>query len=466
MLKPIPLKMVGGTKFSRYKKISSELTLNMAVSGADVGNPTLVPYAGYQKKITFPSGEARGLFTGTHLKGMIAVFGSSVYLISSQLNFRLIGSLDTTSGFVHIQENFNSQICIEDNLKIYIYDYANSSFTTPEIDFRPIYLTFKDTFFIATGDDDRAHYSDTNQGEVWPTQNNFQLQTDGDILQAAVSFQTRIWMVGQNISEIWNRQPTQLVVYQRDNSAAVSYGAVSRETIASDFGLLVWLAKSKQSTPSIAFSVGGAGQPQFISDGGLDYIFTTLTAPQDSVASLYQVDGHVFYHLTFYTDNFSIAYDFDNKEVYVLTDENLNHHIAKEVVEFDNKLYFISFVDSALYEMSTNYTTYDGATIPRFRVPENVIFPDGKPRKFRKLVLTAEQGNSSDEHRIDLSISNDSGVTFGNTISQRLNTLGHRQGTVVFRNFGRSNDFTPKFGFWSQDRFVINDGILYYEECL
>src|SRR5688572_29055025 len=125
MLKSTPLKMAGGTQFARYKKIASELTLNMMMSGADVGNATLVNYAGHKKKVTIPSGEARGIFTGTHLNDMIAVFGADVYLISPQLNFRKIGSLDTTTGFVHICENFNSQVCIEDNLKIYIYDYAN-----------------------------------------------------------------------------------------------------------------------------------------------------------------------------------------------------------------------------------------------------------------------------------------------------------------------------------------------------
>jgi hypothetical protein len=462
MSAPIPLKMVGGTQFARYPKITSETTLNFMVSGSDVDNPSLVPFAGHQKKITFPNGEARGLFKGKHLDKMVAVFGSGVYVITKQLNFRLIGNLNTTSGIVHIAENFGGQVALEDGLHIYIYDYNLNSFTIPAIDFRPIYLTFKDTFFIATDDNDNFHRSDSNDGSLWDVLDINQLQTQGDVLQAAVAFDPRLWVIGENIAEVWDARPTELQVYQRDNSISISYGTVSRDTIAIGFDMLIYLAKGEKGTPQLVVSRGGKPEP--ISTGGLDFIFSTFEHPEDSVGFLYQIDGHIIYQLTFNSDNFSIAYDFNTNLIYVLVDEHYNRHIAKLLVEFNNKIYFISFVDSCLYEMNTLFTTYDGAIVPRVRIPPNLRQPTDMPFITKKVELPMEHGNSNEVHRIDLSLSKDGGVSFGNTVSRYLQPQGYRKGRVTFRKLGRANDLVTKFTFWSADRFIIFNGTLELSE--
>jgi hypothetical protein len=452
--------IVGGTKFARYPDMTTEETVNMMVTGQDSGDPALVNFSGYQEVLNFEAGEARGIFLSTRLNELIVVFGEKVFVITEFLGSRLVGTLNSTSGPVHISENFNSEIAIEDGRSIYIYNYSTSIFVPVTTDFIPVFIDFQDGYFIATGDDGSWYLSNLNNGLLWSPLDKQTLQTKADILQAAVVLDRQVWIMGQKASEIWYDQglPPPLFPYVRENSLAIDYGALSRETIAEGFGMLVWLAKNEKSNPTIVFTNGG--KPVHISTEGLDFKLAQLSNPQDSVGFLFQQDGHIFYQLTFNSDNFSIVYDFNTKMFYTLTNEDRNRHIAKQVVLFDNKLYFISFIDSKLYEMSTDITTYDGKTIPRsrttkrFRTPRNDIFI------VNRVNIQMEQGFSDPAGEVSLSISKDDGINYGADVVQTLKPLGVRRGQVDFWRLGRADNITFQFRFWGKSRFVVTNSTM------
>jgi len=93
--KDIPLKLVGGTHFGRYPKMSNEQTWNMIIS-----DEWLVPFAGYKNVITIdPLGQGRAIYASTKNNKMFAVIDSNVYIISPTLNYiTAIGTLATTAG--------------------------------------------------------------------------------------------------------------------------------------------------------------------------------------------------------------------------------------------------------------------------------------------------------------------------------------------------------------------------------
>jgi hypothetical protein len=454
----MPLNVIGGTKFSRYEQMTTEETVNMMVTGQDSGVPALVPFSGYEEVLDFNRGEARGLFVSTRLNEVIAVFGSAVYVITDFLGSRRIGTLNSTNGPVHITENFNQQVAIEDGNKIYIYDYGSSTFSTPIIDFVPVFIDFQDSYFIATDNAGNWHLSEPNNGLVWPPLDFRTLQTKADILQAAVVLDRQLWIIGQKAAEIWQDQGLAIFPYVRENSLAIDYGALSRETIAEGFGMLVWLAKNEKSQPTIVYTDGG--KPNHISTEGLDFKLSQLEKPEDAVGFLFQQDGHIFYQLTFFEDNFSIVYDFNTKMYYTLTDECLNSHIAKQVVLFNNTLYFISFIDSKLYKMSTDITTYDGKEIPRVRITDHYRTPESAIFIANRLNIQMEQGNNSGVSKVELSISKDNGVTYGNVVTDHLRRQGLRRGQIEFWRMGRADVMTFQFRFYSKERFVITNGTM------
>jgi hypothetical protein len=139
----------------------------------------------------------------------------------------------------------------------------------------------------------------------------------------------------------------------------------------------------------------------------------TIKAPQTSTAILFREDGHLFYVLTFYSplDNITIMYDFNTQLFTNLTNQAMNYFPARDMVYFNLKTYFISMRNAALYQLSSDFTTYDeniaptsisssynaaiNFEIPRIRVTSNIRQETSGRFIANSLVLTLEQGADS-----------------------------------------------------------------------
>ena len=83
--------------------------------------------------------------------------------------------------------------------------------------------------------------------------------------------------------------------------------------------IVVWLAGNEKSGPIIMYSDGG--MPKKITTDGIDFVFSNLNNPSDSEAFIFRQDGHLIYHINFYTDNLSLFYDFNLDKFYHACDE-------------------------------------------------------------------------------------------------------------------------------------------------
>lgn len=493
--KSLPLNIAGSSTFGRYPKISIEKTYNMFMSDS-----WLVPYAGYQTAIANLGNVGRALHTSTKLNRMVAVVDNKVYLINiffDQSNAMpidsqaiLIGHLQTSTGVVYIAENNKPQIAISDGHAIYIYDPAVSpSFQiatqdgTSAISFTPGYIDFHDTYFICAASADSFYtppanntwrLSDQNNGLLWPDDSAHigLLQTKPDNVQAVVRFPSRgnmIMVMGETVSEPWYDVGYVLFPYQRSNSYSVDYGCLNPATIAYLDDIVVWLAQNEKSGPIIMYSRGG--EPQKITTDGIDYLFSQLSDPSDSQGFLYRQDGHLFYHINFYTDNLSLFYDFNTDKFYHACDENLNYFIANEVAFFNNQYYFLTKNNGNLYAFDTIYTTYDDKEIPRFRTCKNVRDISQQYFIANDVGFTIETGETPYQQqelpqggianvlpRVDLSISIDGGASFGSDFAYVLNPPGIRRSRLMWWQLGIVNDLVCQFKFWGLGRFVATDG--------
>jgi hypothetical protein len=206
----------------------------------------------------------------------------------------------------------------------------------------------------------------------------------------------------------------------------------------------------------------------------------------------------------------------------------MNHHIAKRMIYFNNTHYFVSFIDGNLYEMNSNYMTYNGHEIPRIRITDTIRAQDNSAFIGQSLNFTMEQGqepslpyteptilkgtintatdfplagkpligweylidsdvtDNNSAHtftnqsflvgdeivwngfnwdkitsltaRIDMSISRDGGVSFGDAVGLVMNRQNIRQNKVMFWNLGYANEMTAQFRFWGLNRFIIQGG--------
>lgn len=443
-----PIQIVGGTNPGRYSDISRESTYNMIVTDG-----ALVPYSGYEQVLQLSIlGQARGLYSSTLFDHMIAVVNNEVKIISSSLGIATIGTLSTSSGDVYFAENANSQIAISDGENYYVYNYALETFALVDIGFSPGYLTAQGGYiFAVVNNSSQVRYSNVNDALTWDVRNANSL--GNDIAIGVIALGQLVYIIGSKFSRISRNLGTAVNPFKIDSSVNILYGTVNRNSIASGFDMLVWFGYNESSNGTILMSTGGT--PRIISTPGIDYIISQLTNPNDCSAFIFQEDGHIFYQITWTKDNLTLVYDFTSNSFLYATDESLNQHIAKDVVHFDGSYYFISFTDSYLYQLSSTITTYSGNIIPRIRICPPIREPDFSYWRTRQVQVIAEQGQSATPMHIDMSISRDGGVTFGNAIRKDLGALANRRALTRWWQLGWGNNWTFQFRFYGLDRFVI-----------
>jgi hypothetical protein len=480
--KPYPLNIVGSSTFGRYPKISVAKTYNMFQS-----DDFLVPYAGYQ--VAFPNlGEVgRGIYNSTKFNRMVVVVDNKVFLAQTTFNQKTqmnvlnqvveIGTLQTSSGVVFIIDNNKPQIAIVDGVNIYIYDPTQTpSFQIAKkdsmgnpISFVPGYITFHDTYFICAASNDTFaaggtpginntwRLSESNNGLIFPDSPSTVgfLETKSDNTQAVIRFPSRgnmIFVMGQTVTESWFDQGAQVFPYQRNNQYNIDYGCLNPDTIAYMDELVVWLAANEQSGPIIVASTGG--NIEKITTDGIDYLFSNLQDPADSRAFLFRQDGHLFYHINFYTDNFSLFIDFlpnGQKKIYHACDQNINTFIADQVAFFNNQYYFITNQNGNVYAFDTIFTTFDGLEIPRFRVcsPDRNI--DQEYRVINDIGFTIEQGHDAYQQAF-------TGPIFLITQdSQFLITQASEMGDLVTQDDMQLVDQTGLNDFITQQAILVDD---------
>lgn len=435
--KSVPINIVGSSTFGRYPKISIEKTYNMFMS-----DNWLVPYAGYQ--IAVPSSMfgnglvGRAVYASSKLGRLVVVIDSNVYLVNLFFDQNLARTFDSTAtlinpgtplqtntGVVYIAENNKPQILISDSVNLYLYDPTLSPTfrVVTGLQFTPGYITFHDTYFLCAARQDNFYsppatntwrLSGQNDGLTWL--NNAAsiglIQTKPDAIQAVLRFPSKgnaILVIGSVVSEPWFDTGAQLFPYQRNNQYNIDYGCLNPATIAYMDSFAVWLAQNEKSGPIIVYSTDGCTINKITTDG-IDYLMSQLTTPQDSQGFLYRQDGHLIYHINFYTDNLSLFYDFNTEKFFHASDENLNYFIAAQVAFFNNQYYFVSKNFGSLFAFDTIYTDYstqnDSAgnpilkEIPRFRTCKNIRLPSQEYRIINDIGFTIESGETNYQQQI------------------------------------------------------------------
>lgn len=473
-LQATPLKIVGSCVFGRYKKISSEKTMNMIIS-----DEWLVDNAGYLNVTSeFKAEQGRGIFNSTKLGKLVAVIDNGVYLITpshGNINNPLqkVGSIDSYQGNIFMDENDAKQIAICDQTALYIYDYGSGTFNKLTLDFIPNYVCFHDGYFICP-EQLRPIWrlSAPNNGFVWPTQpaNEGSFQTKPDLPVAVVRMPGKgnlVMVMGSIVTEAWIDTGAQLFPYQRNSYFNIDFGCLNPATIATNGDMIVWLASNEKSGPVLMYSNGGV--PQAISTDGINFELANLSHPTNSYGFMFRQDGHLLYQFTFPADNLSYIYDFNTEKFFLTSDEFQDYHIARQVAYFNNSYFFVSFRNGSVYELNSKYTTYDGEEIPRIRVTPTFRTEDSSRFIVNNCNFRVEMGqgfyvDGDDENaqRIDHAISLDGGETFSNFESYLYNQVAYRQNRVDFWNSGMANEMTHQFRFYGKNRVVAGDGVMSY----
>lgn len=372
-----PIKVVGGSTFGRYPKISGRRTYNMFASDG-----WLVDFAGWKKVLELVSGDAEGRGAFRSIRGdfAVGVINNEVWVVDQVIGAVFVGNIETSTGPVFMDENLSAQICIVDGTSAYILHYSGNAYTLTlqesgvqiPTELTPNYVQFHDTYFLigngdVTGNGSKwyafSRDSDTTITETY----ELALQTKPDYAIAVVRLSEKgnnVLVFGTSVTEIQTNVGG-LQGYQRISTMNIDYGVLSVATIASSDNMVAWLGINEKSPPVIMYFDGA--KHQTISTDGINYVLGQLQEPEKSFGFFFKKDGHLFYVITFYgdDDNLTLCYDFNTQMFCNLSDHDLSYHPARQVVYLGNKTYFISIKNGAIYQTGTDFTTYD----------ENIVRP-------------------------------------------------------------------------------------------
>jgi hypothetical protein len=428
---------------------------------------------------------------------VLLVIEATVYRIDQSLGYSIVGIIPSSSkGEVVMDENLFSQIAIVDGVsKVpYIYNYGVPTSTVqPAVlssgaptTFIPNYVTYQNNYFIF------GNNAQDNSGSVWPIyQSGYDnsgtiptafnltyvggplIQTKPDFAKAAIripSHGNNILVMGSIVSEIWT-QVAGLQIYQRQSSINIDYGVASISTIAASDDMICWLGINEKSSPAIMVMAGGAAER--ISTDGIDFLLSSIQFPAQSTAMFYRQDGHVFYILTFYNavDNLTIMYDFTTSKFYDLTDWDFTYFPARQMVYFNNQIYFASIKQGSLMNISTAIPTYSTGTgtvydIPRVRKCDTFRLPGSDRFIVNRFSFTIANGVDpnvympSQESMVQVSFSKNGGTTYSNPMPYYLHETGQYKNQPRFNQLGEANLFTIQMRFWGMGDVVCSNGVI------
>jgi len=521
MSEQLPITVCGSSRFGVWPKINLEKTYNMYVS-----DEWLIGFPGY-KKVALDGlpGEGRAIFRSVRGNFLIAVAGSGVYTINQSLTPTFIGTLDTSSGEVFIDENLSGQICLVDGLKAYIYNYVTGSPVVPQslvdgsVGGSPIipgYVCFHGNFFLIASSlssiNNYQWYSfvrDTDSTIKWFSTETISTKPDSAIAVRRIPGRSNnVIVFGRSVAEIQTLTgESDTRVYVRVSSYNIDNGCISVSTIAASEDTVAWLAVNESNSPVIMVTNGA--ETRQISTDGIDHLMESIRFPEESTAFFFRQNGHLFYQLTFFNpqDNLTISYDFTTNMFFHLSDQDLNYHIARDMVYFNNKSYLISLRDAAIYELGDYFNTYSystnrddvGEVIPRIRICNTLRKKDSSTFRCGMITFWIEQGVNNffesigcngtiiteitgdtivsesgqdlmvemgscggddlNRPRVDMAISKNGNESFSNFVERELNPMAHFKNQIRWHRIGQANELTVQLRFWNLDRVVVTDGV-------
>lgn len=524
----IPVNVTGSSTFGVWPKISLEKTYNMYIS-----DEWMIGFPGY-KKVALQGlpGEGRAIFRSVRGNFMLAVAGSAVYRIGPDLIPVFIDTMASSTGEVFIDENLSQQICLVDGQNAYIYHYTptggNFQIQNPLVDgsmntIIPSYVCYHGGFFLIASSINSLNSFQwyafvQNSGDM--TGNTiawFSTQTISTKPDSAIAVRrlpgrgNNVIVFGNSVAEVHvltgsDSETASTGTYIRVSSYNIDNGCISISTIAASEDTVAWLAVNESNSPVIMVTNGA--ETRQISTDGIDHLMEQIVFPEQSTAFFFRQNGHLFYQLTFFNpqDNLTLSYDFTTNMFFHLSDQDLNYHIARDVIYFNEKSYLISLIDAAIYEIGDEFNTYSyttdpsdvGELIPRIRICKPLRKKDSSTFRCGMFTFWLEQGvnnffddfecdgemiteitevniisefgeNIQDEQgfcpplptapRVDMAVSKNGNESFSNFVGRELQPMAHFRNQIRWHRIGQANELTIQLRFWNFQRVVCTNGV-------
>lgn len=463
-MKPIPLFGSGVKSFSA--SITAQRRVNCFYDIRVDGDKTKVTIRGTPGsfgQISLPDSPVRGMYQqGAYL---FIVAGVSVFRVSNDHSFILLGTISNSSQYVDISDNF-LQLLIVDGVRGYYVtlpsgaptlitdvNFPNGATTCAVLNSRMIAERPNSREFAVSAQLDVTNWTPG----IFGTKEN-----TSDQLIAVDVLNGNLILWGPSSMEFWQDVGLSPLPYQRIGGASQSWGLAAKFSRGVISNTIAFLGQNPQGGVQVLMLNGYT--PQRISTSDIEDIITGFAIKSDAVAFVYMVDGHPMYQLTFPSANRSFFYDVGMGIWYEAQSGvgDYVRHFANLGVVFHSENYVSDVNTGVISQLTTDLYTEGGAPIKRL-VTSRHLRMDGNEFGVSEIRLEMDTGvgltsGQGSEPQIMMRVSKDDGKTFGPEKWKSFGRQGQYGKKVVWDRLGSSHDFVFQWTVTDPVKFVINLG--------
>jgi len=393
------------------------------------------------------SGESRCIYTSTTGQ-RYEVVGSAVYSVSSSNVYTKLGTLNTLSGRVVMQDNGFDVLVVDGS--IYGWTIHLSTNVMTQIVDSAFYgadrVDFVDGYFILNRPGTAQFYISNYLATSFYALNIASKSTYPDNLNTLIVMHREIWLIGEQTTEVWFNTGASDFTFGRMPGIFIEHGCVAKHSVAKHDLTVFWLSRDKDGQGVVI--AGKSYAANRVSTHAIEQEFQTYSRLDDAVGYCYQQGGHPFYVLTFPTANKTWCFDMATGEWhqrgYLEADGSVSRHRGVGHTLNAGCNLVADYATGSVYVLDPTAYTDNNNPILRVRSLPHIGGGDGKRAFFRQFIADMEcgQGLPGDtaDPEIRLRWSDDRGFSWGNYVADSLGKAGVYKHVIQFQRLGYARD--------------------------
>jgi hypothetical protein len=433
------INLSGGSYQARSAAVAAQRCLNLysELLPAEQGEPTRYAHyltPGLRTLVTL-GGEVRCLYTSSQ-GDLLAVAGSTLFLITADGGATRIGGISSSSGQVRMQDNA---------LVLFVVDgsdyggwYCNlPTSTNPDygalvpLNDSAFYgsqtIAILDTFLLFTQPRSTHWYTSPASFTDEATTPFLALYVASktsypDEVVAIASVGQTIWVFGQQTTELWYDSGAADFPFARIPSVMADQGCGAAYSVAVTSGQVFWLGRDRSGHARVYSGV--ANQAQVVSTFAVDQALNSYGDLSDSFGWTYQQDGHQFYLLTVPSAGKTWVFDASTSQWHercsLDSSGNEARYRANCWAAAYGKVWCGDYLNGRIYEATPDTADEAGMPVKRQRAFPHLL-ADGKRAIHRSFMLDMQTGQGG---AVDVDYSDDRGQTFSDLVTLSLGSVG------------------------------------------
>lgn len=454
----IPL--LGGAYESRSVIASAQESINLysEANNPDASPPvpaTSYPTPGLGLASTPPYVEGmRNLYRASN-GNLYSVIGPNVYAVSSTFTWTLLGTVpDATTPF-WFADNGLVIAMVNGTATGYAIKMSDNTFGT--ISSTNFYggtsVAAQDTFLIFNRPGTAQFYISLSNvtydmlvGGTGFDPLDIASKSTADPIAALATLHGELWLIGELNTEPWYDAGAADFAYQRIQGAFVAHGCAAPYSVAAVDNSILLLSQDQQGHGVVVMSDGYAFRQ--VSTHAIEQDIQSYSTISDAIGYCHQIEGHLFYVLTFPTADKTWSFDIATGQWHrraSIDGNGVLHRHRSNCYAFAYGMNFVGdYQNGNLYTLSNEVFTDNGVPIPRIRSFPHMV-EDGNRviyRQFQADMATGQiaDGDTADPPQLSLRWSDDKGFTFGNPVMQSMGATGQYITSPNWQRLGMARD--------------------------